>query len=52
MVNFEKYLIFRVENPLNLGSQQFYKIFKFIQSILVVSKTIKGNIFYLNNYID
>ena len=37
MVELEKYPISRTENPLNLGSQQFYKISEVLQSAYVVS---------------
>lgn len=52
MVELKKYSISRAENRLNLGDQQFYKIFMGLQSIHVVLKDTEGNTFYLNNYID
>ena len=52
MVKLEKYLILRVKTPLNLGGQQFYKISKVLQNAHIILKDTKGNIFYLNNYID
>ncbi len=52
MVELEKYPISRAENPLNLGSQQFYKISKVLQLAYVVPRDTVGNTFYLNNYID
>ncbi len=52
MVELEKYPISRVENPLNLGGQQFYKISEILRSAHVVPRDTKGNTFYLNNYID
>lgn len=52
IVKIEKYSISRVENSLNLDSQQFYKIFKILQSTYIMLKDTKNNIFYLNNYID
>ncbi len=41
-----------MENLLNLGSQQFYKISKVLQSIHIVSKDVEDNTSYFNNYID
>ena len=52
MVELEKYPISRAENPLNLGVQQFYKIFEVLRSAHVVPRDTEGNTFYLNNYID
>lgn len=52
MVKIEKYLILRVENPLNLGSQQFYKIFKVLQYTQVVPNNTESNTCYLNNCIN
>ena len=52
MVELEKYPISRVENPLNLGSQRFYKISKVLRSAHVMPRDTEGNTFYLNNYID
>ena len=52
IVKLEKYLISKVENFLNLGSQQFYKLFKVLQNAHVISKDTEGNTFYHNNYID
>ena len=49
MVELEKYPISKAENPLNLGSQQFYKISKVLQSAHVVPRNIQSNTFYLNN---
>ena len=42
----------RAENPLNLGSQQFYKISEVLQKAHVVPRDIEDNTSYLNNYID
>ncbi len=52
MVELEKYPISKAKNPLNLGSQQFYKISKILQSAYVVPRDTEGNISYLNNYIN
>ena len=52
IVKLEYYLISKVENPLNLSSQQFYKIFEVLQSAHIVLRDIEDNIFYLNNYIN
>ena len=52
MVKLEKYSISKVEKPLNLGGQQFYKISEILQSAHIILKDIEGNTFYLNNYID
>lgn len=52
IVKLEKYLISRAKNFLNPSSQQFYKIFKVLQSTNIILRNIKSNIFYLNNYID
>ena len=52
MVKLEKYPISRIENPLNLESQRFYKIFEVLQSAHVVPRDTEGKTFYLNNYID
>ena len=52
MVEIEKCLISRAENPLNLGSQRFYKISNILQSAHVVQRDTEGNTFYLNNYIN
>ena len=52
MVKFEKYPISRVENPLNLGGQQFYIISEVLQSAHIIPWDTKSNIFYLNNDID
>ncbi len=52
IVKLEKYLIFKAENPLNLGGQQFYKISEVLQSVHVLPRDTKCNPFYLNNYID
>lgn len=52
MVKLKKYPILRAENPLNQGSQEFFKIFEVLQSAYIVPKDTEGNIFYLNNYID
>ena len=51
MVKLEKYLISRIENLLNLDSQQFYKISKVLQSAHIVPKDAESNTFYLNIYI-
>ena len=50
MVKLEKYLISKVKNFLNLSNQQFYKIFKVLQSIYVMPKDVESNTFYFNNY--
>ena len=52
IVKLEKYPISKANNPLNLGSQQFYKISKVLQSAHIMPKDIEDNTFYLNNYID
>ena len=52
IVKFEKYPIPRAKNLLNLSSQQFYKIFKVLQSAHVVPRDAEGNTSYLNNYIN
>ena len=52
MVELEKYLISGVENPLNLGGQQFYKIFEVPQNAHVLPKDKGDNTFDLNNWID
>ena len=52
IVKLEKYPISRAENPLNLGSQQFYKISEVLQSAHIVPRDTESNTFYLNNYID
>ena len=52
MIKLEKYPISRAENPLNLSSQQFYKIFEVLQSAHIMPKDTDGNTSYLNNYID
>ena len=52
IVELEKYLISRVKNLLNLGSQQYYIISEILQNAHVVPRDIKVNTFYLNNYID
>lgn len=52
MVKLKKYPISKVENALNLGCQQFYKIFEGLQIAYVVLRDIEDNTFYLNNYID
>lgn len=41
----KKYPISRVENPLNLGSQQFYQIFKILQNTYIKSRDTRSNIF-------
>ena len=51
MVKLKKYLISKVENPLNFGSQQFYKISKVLQNAHVIQRDTKNNTSYLNNYI-
>lgn len=52
MVKLEKYPISRVENPLNLRDQQFYKISEALKNTHVVPKDIESNTFYLNSYIN
>ncbi len=52
IIELEKYLISKVENPLNLDSQQLYKISEVLQSAHVVLRDIESNTFYLNKYID
>ena len=52
IVELEKYLILKVENLLNLGSQRFYKISKLLQSAHNVLRDTKSNNFYLNNYMN
>ncbi len=52
IVKLEKYPISKVENPLNLGSQQFYKISEILRRIHVVPKDTERNTSYLNDYID
>ncbi len=52
IVELDKYQISGAENPLNLGSQQFYKISEVLQNAYVVPKDTKDNTSYLNNYID
>lgn len=52
MVKLEKYPILRVKNSLNLITHQFYKIFSILWNTYVISRDNKGNIFYVNNYID
>ena len=52
IVELEKYIISQAEILLNLGSQQFYKIFEFLQSVYVVPRDIEDDSFYLDNYIN
>ena len=52
MIKLKKYPISRVENPLNLSGQWFYKISEVLQSAHVVLRDTESNTFYLNNYID
>lgn len=52
IVKFEKYLISKVEKPLNLGAYQLYKIFEVLQRAYIIPRDIKSNIFYINNYIE
>ncbi len=52
IVELEKYLISKAENPLNLDGQQFYKIFELLQSPYIVPRDIENNTFYHHNYIN
>lgn len=52
MFELEKYLISKVEKPLNLGGQQFHKTSKILQKGQIVPKDIESNTLYLNNYIN
>ena len=52
MIKFEKYIISKTENPLNLGDQQFYKISKILKNTHILPKNTNGSTFYLNNYTD
>ena len=52
MVQLKKYPILKAENPLNLDSQQFYKISEVLQNAHIVPRNTEDNISYLNNYID
>lgn len=52
MVKLEKYPISRIENPLNLGAHQFFKIFEVLQNAYIMSKNTEGNTIYVNNYIN
>lgn len=48
----EKYPILKLENLLNVNNIQFYKIFKLLQSVYVMLKDTKSNIFDFNKYIN
>lgn len=52
IVELEKYTILRAKNFLNFGVYQFYKISLILCNSYVVPRNNKGNIFYLNHYID
>lgn len=52
MVKLKKYPISEVENPLNPDHLQYYKISEVLQSVHVVPRDTKNNLFYLNNYND
>ena len=52
IVKLEKYPISKAENPLNLSSQQFYKISTVLWNAHIVPRNTEGNTFYLNNYIN
>lgn len=52
IVKLEKYLISRVENSLNLSAYQFYIISEILRYAHAVLRDIKGNTFYVKNYIN
>lgn len=51
MVEWEKYLISKLEKPLNLGMYQLCKISGVLQRAYIILRDIESNIFYINNYI-
>lgn len=52
MIEYEMYTILREEKPMNLGVYWFYKISEILWSIYIILRDIKGNVFYVNNYIN
>lgn len=52
MVKLQKYSISRVENFLNLGSHQFYKVYEVFQNAYIIIRNTKNNTFHFNHYIN